>query len=655
MKDSLICSCCETVIPTETTGGLCPACLLGAALETGKAEIAEAATVRPAASGASAAPAEAGADFSDYELLEELARGGMGVVYRARHKQLNRTVALKMILAGQFASEQDVQRFYREAEAAANLDHPGIVPIYEIGEHGGQHFYSMKLIEGGSLADQMDELRGQPRAIVRLLAEVSRAVHYAHQRGILHRDLKPANILLDADGNPMITDLGLARQIEVESGITHTGAVVGTPAYMPPEQAAAKKEVTTAVDIYAIGAMLYEALTGRPPHLGPSPVETLMQVIDSQVVPARQRNRKVDRVLERICMKCLEREPNDRYTSAAAIADDLENWLAGRPISIRRISLTSTFTELIRTNMRSAIGAAAIGVLAGIALAFCISRCNSKGWVQDNPPETIYELLPATIPIGRSMFFLYESPLDRNTVLAASLGWMLIMFIVGGVVACLARPRPGTESVALGLVSGLFMAITLYTLHIGVGTVGTQESQLRTLGNLAAAAVGPASQQAAAREQLFGAFPGLQQLPAGERTRALTFRLIYDGLFRVPFGMLRGMTMTALLCVLPCFVGTTFASKLLERPTARWVRLLNYLEFMTIIVLIIIILFFAVLLPVAEETSGGPETAADWVAVAIFVALLGLVATVVYRGSFAWYWRLTLFVAIVFVALVVFA
>jgi hypothetical protein len=270
-----------------------------------------------------------------YELLEELGRGGMGVVFRARHVRLNRVVALKVILSGAFASPAELRRFRAEAEAAAQLDHPHIVPLYEAGEQDGLPYFSMKLIEGTRLSAHVRRLSRDPRAAVRLLLSVARAVHHAHQRGVIHRDLKPANILIDADGEPHVTDFGLAGRVGADTGATQSGAVVGTPSYMAPEQAAGKKGLTIAVDVYALGAMLYELLTGQVPFHGATPVETVRHILEREPQSPRAVNPKADRDLELICLKCMEKEPQRRYGSAEGLAADLGHWLVGEPLSVR--------------------------------------------------------------------------------------------------------------------------------------------------------------------------------------------------------------------------------------------------------------------------------------------------------------------------------
>jgi tRNA A-37 threonylcarbamoyl transferase component Bud32 len=219
-----------------------------------------------------AAKGPAGREFGDYELLEKIAQGGMGVVYRALQRNIKRVVALKMILAGQLATKDQIRRFRTEAEEAGSLDHPNIVPIYQVGDVHGQHYFTMKFIEGGALSAKMKNFRHKPRAAARLVARVARAVHYAHRHGILHRDIKPGNILLDADHQPHVTDFGLAKHLGGPEAATQSGAIVGTPSYMAPEQAAARKDLTTAVDVYSLGAVLYALLTGRPPCRG----ETLL-------------------------------------------------------------------------------------------------------------------------------------------------------------------------------------------------------------------------------------------------------------------------------------------------------------------------------------------------------------------------------------------
>jgi eukaryotic-like serine/threonine-protein kinase len=315
--------------------------------------------------------------FGDYELIEVLAQGGMGVVYKARQVSLNRLLALKMVRAGRFATAGDLERFRLEAEAAAHLDHPHIVPIHEIGEFEGHHYFSMKLVDGGNLAARVAEYADNPRAAARLVATVARAVHYAHERGILHRDLKPANILLGgcADGTldqrvPLVTDFGLAKRFEDRSAVelTQSGLIVGTPGYMAPEQAAGRREaITTAVDVHALGAILYELLTGRLPFRAETMLETLRMIREQEPVRPRSVNPRIDLDLETIVLKCLEKSPGRRYPSAQALAEDLEHWLADRPIRARRSPLPHRAIKWARR--RPAVAGLVLMGIVAIALA----------------------------------------------------------------------------------------------------------------------------------------------------------------------------------------------------------------------------------------------------------------------------------------------
>ncbi len=340
------------------------------------------ATVEPQRAAKSAVPLR---EIGDYEILNEIARGGMGVVYLARQKRLNRLVAVKMILAGQLASASDVKRFYSEAESAAKLEHPHIVPIHEVGEHNGQHYFSMGYVDGPSLSKLLQDGPLAPRDAADLLAKIADAVHYAHQQKIIHRDLKPANVLLqriegrgsksDADTTrlstshrssvksgvpksgssstahgvtkddggafgylPKVTDFGLAKQTEADSGMTSSGQIVGTPSYMPPEQAAGRiHDISPKSDVYSLGAILYEMLVGRPPFRAASVVQTLRQVIEQEPVKLRLLNPNIDRDLETICLKCLEKPTERRYVSAGELADDLRRFLKGEPVLARPV------------------------------------------------------------------------------------------------------------------------------------------------------------------------------------------------------------------------------------------------------------------------------------------------------------------------------
>jgi len=307
-------------------------------------------------------------ELGDYELLEEVGRGGQGVVFRARQKSLNRTVALKVISLGQWASKAHVKRFRLEAEAAARLEHPGIVPIHEVGERDGSCYFSMKFVEGGQVDEVVRRTPISIRQAAELIAKVARTVHYAHEHGILHRDIKPGNILLDQKGEPHLTDFGLARLVEMESTMTRTMEVLGTPSYMAPEQAGGNNAaVSSATDVYGLGAVLYQLLTGQPPFAGGTTYETIKLLLDTEPRQPRLLNPKIDRDLSTICLKCLEKDPKRRYSSALALAEDLEHWLKHEPIQARRTGIFTRGKKWVRRNPTSALLAASLVALAAAA------------------------------------------------------------------------------------------------------------------------------------------------------------------------------------------------------------------------------------------------------------------------------------------------
>jgi len=302
-------------------------------------------------------------DFGPYELLEEVGRGGMGVVYKARQKALDRTVAVKMILATHLASPEHIRRFQVEAWAAARLRHSNITQIHDVGQQHGQHYFTMEYIEGESLAQRIARQRLSFDAIVRLLSVVARAVDHLHAQGVVHRDLKPSNILLDRDDQPYVTDFGLAKVFVAGSEATTTGVIAGTPSYMAPEQASGhSSEVGPASDIYSLGAILFELLTGEPPFRRENPLDTVLDILGREPRYPRQLNPRVPHGLELICLKCLAKSPADRYRSAAALADDLERFARHEPLSVRPPNLIEQLTHWTRREPALALRLGALGV-----------------------------------------------------------------------------------------------------------------------------------------------------------------------------------------------------------------------------------------------------------------------------------------------------
>jgi serine/threonine-protein kinase len=317
------CPECGLDLPAGTAPSGCPGCSLRLALSP------ETASTPPPV--APAPPGLKSRFFGDYELLDEIARGGMGVVFRARQMGLNRLVALKMVQSHHLLSDEARLRFQVEIEAVAQLHHPHIVSLYESGEQDGTHFFTMRLVEGGDLASALGSNRPL-RERIQLLVKVCRAVHYAHQRGILHRDLKPSNILVDDQGEPHVADFGLAKSLGQDTGFTFTSSVLGSPNYMAPEQATGKtRQLTTAVDVYGLGAILYHILAGRPPFQAKTPIETLRQVVDLDPPPPRAAKPATDADLETIALKCLRKEPAGRYDSAEELARTSSGGLKAGP------------------------------------------------------------------------------------------------------------------------------------------------------------------------------------------------------------------------------------------------------------------------------------------------------------------------------------
>lgn len=403
MTATFTCPSCGTTLAKASSEGLCPACLLKSAL------VVEDHTLHVPA------PLElmsTGTTLGGYEVLGILGRGGMGVVYSARQKSLNRMVALKMVRSPQHASETDLARFRQEAEAAARLDHPNIVPVYEIGENNGMCYYTMKLVEKArSVATELQAGPMSPRRAAALMIKIARATHYAHQRGVIHRDIKPGNILIDSEGEPSLADFGLAKLLEGDMKLTMSDRVIGTPQYMSPEQvSAAKHEITTATDIYSLGAVLYEMITGRPPFQATSIHEILRVLAERDPTPPRTINPELDRDLQTICLKCLEKNPRRRYASANALAEDLENWLELLPINARPATVAGRLNKWARR--RPGVAALVSGLmLMGVVAVFSTFYALHKAQENEKQAELNRQIMEAQLKSSVNGFISKASAL----------------------------------------------------------------------------------------------------------------------------------------------------------------------------------------------------------------------------------------------------
>ena len=538
-------------------------------------------------------PAKAFPTLPDYEIVEELGRGGMGVVYKAHQRSLDRQVAVKMILSGSFASHQELARFHAEAEAAAQLDHAQIVPIYEVGETNGHHFFSMKLIEGGSLKEYLPQLAADHRSAVQLLAAVAEAVHHAHVRGIIHRDLKPANILLEWPAGrenlpvPHITDFGLARRVQADSRLTQSGAILGTPSYMAPEQAGSKKEITTAADVYALGAILYEMVTCRPPFQAESPLDTVLQVLEQEPEPPRGINPKVDRDLELICLKCLAKNPHERYASAEALRADLKNWLNDEPLSVRPASLASLIRVWLRQNFGAAGWMLLIGLIAGVLGSL-------RGWLGlggtffGTEAAHAYSRLPGLTPPWL-LSITWSVPGWIHWVVYLTL--LILGSTVGLLIAALVRPKNRGADVAAGVFTGSIAGLTVFTLTAGLLAVITTavEPVRADLRNLAEAAWSESPSQGKPgsspeptptppQARLLNKYPDLHHIPPRERGEVFYQKIRADMIAGIPLGIWIGVALPLLGAALVFVIQVAAAGPLLRQFGPRPAVVLPYFE-----------------------------------------------------------------------------
>ncbi len=409
--------------------------------------------------------------LGDFHLLEEIGRGGMGVIYRARQQSLGRDVAVKLILAGTQASPNEQARFQAEVTAAAALDHPHIVPIYEVGFSEGYQYFAMKLVEGQTLARRIAKGPLPERDAVQIVRTIAQAIQYAHQQGVVHRDLKPANILLDQDNSPYVSDFGLAKQISASETLTQAGAILGTPAYMAPEQAASRRGLIGPLsDVYSLGAILYALLTGKPPLQGISPVDTVLMVLDQDPLPPRLLNPRVSRDLEMIVLRCLQKPGDLRYESAGRLADDLQAFLAGEPISARSGQLSHIVARVFRDTPNASI-LENWGLLwiwhSAVLLLLCLVtnwlHLRQDTWPAMKTPWPYLTLWGGGLAVWAPIFWSLRRRAGPVTTVerhvAHAWGGSIIAVVLLFVVEALLRLPVLTLSPVLGLISGMVFVV----------------------------------------------------------------------------------------------------------------------------------------------------------------------------------------------------
>ncbi|MFK7821521.1 MAG: serine/threonine-protein kinase [Planctomycetaceae bacterium] len=503
-----------------------------------------------------------------YEILDELGRGGMGVVYKARDTKLDRTVALKMVLGGKFASDDEIQRFRIEGEAAARLDHPGIVPIYEIGEADGNHFFSMKFIDGSALDDRLDDYQSDERKTAELLISIARAVQHAHQRGVLHRDLKPANVLLDEDGNPSVTDLGLAKRMDGESELTQTGLIMGTPGFMAPEQAAGQKDITTAADVFSLGAILYWLITGQAPFKGETAVQTVMSTIEGETPSARDTIPDADSDLDLICQKAMHKDPLLRYSSAAALADDLKAWLDGELLSVKAPTAFSVASLWIRKNLRTVLGACVAGVVGGGGVGGLLLMANLRN-------DAVHEYHVQELGPAAQTWVSYFIGL-RNL----GAGWQFSQLLMVPTIAVaaflcvlLVRPKTREANIVASATCGLVAGILIFLTSAGwtVSSEYSIESGRKDLDLLSTAIwFETEGERELAKQSLIRRYPGLAEMDTTTRKIRTNEMVLHDLKTGIMPGLWMGVLVSLLFCAVPLTVTTVFSGMLWQQGKRGW-------------------------------------------------------------------------------------